>query len=318
MTTNRKFRFGVTGSTESSAASLTELARKAEDLGYSTLLASDHMGRHVSPLISSMAVLAATTRLRAGTLVLSNPLHNPAILAKEIASVDLLSNGRFEPGLGAGWPITSRTGRADAEQTGIDMGSSQERVERLAESVAIIKRFLSSEEPFDYTGRHHNSIGLIPSPPVVQRPHPPILVAGAGPSIIRLAAKEADIINIAPRPPIRGETSTGAMGFGLTMADEISLIKEAAGERYADIEISVSSSNIAITNEPGPFLEKFAAGLHVSPEVAMEMPATLIGDLGSIRERIQMHRDEYDISYRVVPAHAMEQFAPIVAQLAGS
>lgn len=324
MATERKFRFGVSASSPpSTSAAWLALARKAEDLGYSTLLVADHMSQQAAPLIASAVALTATSTLRVGTQVLANPFRNPVVLAKEIATLDMLSDGRFEPGLGAGWPNSSPIGRSDSAQTGIDMGGSGERVERLAETVQIVKRFCSSDAPFDFDGKHHQLKDINPSPRAVQRPHPPIMVAGAGPRMMRLAATEADIINIAPRPPIVGPTARGSMGFGMTMADEIELIKAAAGDRYADLELCVfannpSANNPSVTDDPDPFIEKLAADLNASREDTLAMPATLIGSAGYLTERIQQDRERYDITYRIVPEYAMDQFAPIVAALAGT
>jgi probable F420-dependent oxidoreductase len=317
--TGRRFRFGVTASFDGEST-WREFALKAEDLGYSTLLIADHMGRQASPLIAAMAALSVTTRLRVGTQVLANPFRNPAVLAKEIASLDYLSGGRFEPGIGAGWPSSSPAGKSDSAQTGIDMGGNGERVERLAEAMQIIKLFLSEREPFDFKGDHFTVSGVVPFPPAVQRPHPPIMLAGAGPRMMRLAAREADIINIAPRPPTRGATPAGSMSFGLTMADEIALIKEAAGERYEQIEICVLSNNPtvnnpSVTDQPEESINALAKLLAISPAEVWEMPATLIGTVDDLIERIQLHREQYDISYRIIPAYAMEQFAPIVKAL---
>jgi len=324
MATTRKFRFGVAITSEiGSAKACVDQARKAEDLGYSTVLFADHMSHGSAPLVISMAALSATTTLRVGTQVLANPFRNPSILAKEIASLDMLSDGRFEPGIGAGWPSTSRTGRSDSDQTGIEMGGSGERVERLEDAVRIIKRFLSSDEPFDFEGKHFSVKGLIPFPRPVQRPQPPIMIAGAGPRLMRFAAREADIINIAPRPPIVGPTAAGSMGYGMTMADEVALIKEAAGDRYADIELCVfsnnpASSNPSITDRADELIEHLAGQLNATPEAVAAMPATLIGSQAALVDRIGSHREMYDISYRIVPDYAMEEFAPIVARLAGS
>jgi probable F420-dependent oxidoreductase len=324
MGTTRGFRFGVALTSEmTSATACVELACKAEGLGYSTVLFADHMSRSSAPLVISMAALSATTTLRVGTQVLANPFRNPSILAKEIASLDMLSDGRFEPGIGAGWPSTSRTGRSDSDQTGIDMGTSGERVERLEDTVLIIKRFFASEEPFDYDGKHFNVKGVVPFPRPVHRPQPPIMIAGAGPRLMRFAAREADIINIAPRPPIVGPTAVGSMGFGMTMADEVALIKEAAGERYADIELCVfsnnpGSGNPSITDRAGELIEHLASQLNATPEAVTAMPATLIGSEAELVERILSDRETHDITYRIVPDYAMDEFAPIVARLAGS
>ena len=324
MATTRKFRFGVAVTSEvGSAKACLELVRKAEDLGYSTVLFSDHMGRSTSPLVISMAALSATTTLRVGTQVLANPFRNPAILAKEIATLDMMSEGRFEPGIGAGWPSTSRTGHSDSNQTGIEMGGSGERVERLEDAVRIIKGFFSNREPFDLEGKHFSVKDLVPFPRSVQRPHPPLMIAGAGPRLMRFAAKEADIINIAPRPPIVGPTAAGSMGFGLTMADEVALIKEAAGDRYSDIELCVfsyhpASHNPSITDLADERIQSLAGELNTTPEAVAGMPAALIGSEDALVERIMSHREIYDISYRIFPDTSMEEFAPIVARLSGN
>ena len=144
------------------------------------------------------------------------------------------------------------------------------------------------------------------------------MIAGAGPRIMRFAAKEADIINIAPRPPTVGPTPRGSIGFGMTMADEVNLIKEAAGARYAALELSVYAQAIDITGDEEGALAKVAKDLDTTREAADDMPATLVGPVDSIIDRIQRHRDKYDISYRIVPFYAMEAFAPVIAKLSGS
>lgn len=322
MATTRKFRFGVAAGAPESAAAWKETAKKAEDLGYSVLLLADHMSRQASPLIAAMAALQVTTTLHLGTQVLANPFRNPVMLAKEIASLDFLSDGRFEPGIGAGWPNSSNTGRSDSNQTGIDMGESGERVEKLIDAVRIIKQFLASSEPFDFEGKHSHLKGVNPFPHRAAGPRAPIMVAGAGPRMMRFAAREADIINIAPRPPIVGPTPAGSMGFGMTMADEIALIKEAAGARYSELEISVfannpQAQNPSVTDNPDPSIDKLAGDLSTTREAVLAMPATLIGNVETLCERIQMHRELYDVTYRTIPMYAMEQFAPVVARLAG-
>lgn len=323
MTTTRSFRFGVAAAAPpATAGAWRDLARKAEDLGYSTLLLADHMGRQPAALIAAMAALDATDHLRLGTQVLANPFRNPVVLAKELATIDFLSEGRFEPGIGAGWPATSAIGQADAGQTGIDLGASGVRVERLRETVQILRRFFESAEPFDYLGTHYKLTGVVPEPRPVQQGGPPIMIAGAGPRLMRVAAEEADIINIAPRPAIVGPTNRGSMGFGLTMADEVALIKEAAGARYDEIELCVfsnnpSADNPSVSDHPEGAIERLAAELSTSVEEAASMPATLVGPLEALIERIESDRERYDISYRTIPATAIDEFAPIVARLAG-
>ena len=314
----RKFRFGLAAGSPASASAWREQARKAEDLGFSVLLVADHMGRSAAPLPAALAAADATSRLRVGTQVLANDFRNPAILAKEVATIDLLTDGRFELGIGVGWPATSPTGRSDYAQTGIALEEAGPRVKRLQESVRIIKAFLTDDEPVSLNGEHYQIEGLVPLPRPVQTPRPPIMIAGAGPRMLRLAAREADIINMAPRPPIVGPSRGGSIGFGLTKADELAIVREAAGERYAEIELCVFAMYGSVTNDVEPALEKLAADLQTTPDVVREMPATLIGSTEAIVERLQAHREQYDISYRIVPAGVIDDFAPIVARLAGT
>ncbi len=226
----RKFRFGVSATAPNleSAATLRAFALRAEELGFSTLLMGDHMGRSLAPLLALQFAAGVTTRLRVSPQVIANDFRNPALLAKEIATIDLLTEGRFELGIGTGWPAGSPNAIADYAQLGIPLEEPGPRVTRLEESVSIIKAFLSGDEPVSFSGRHYRVQGLVPAPRPAQRPRPPIMVAGAGPRILKWAAREVDILNLAPRPPIVGRTARGSQGFGLTMADTVSIVRAAA------------------------------------------------------------------------------------------
>jgi probable F420-dependent oxidoreductase len=321
----RRIRFGVSATAPDleSAATLRAFAHKAEDLGFSTLLMGDHMGRSLAPMLALQFAASATTRLRVSPQVIANDFRNPAMLAKEVATIDLLTDGRFELGIGTGWPTGSPNAIADYAQLGIPLDEPGPRVSRLFESVRIIKAFLGSDQAVDFSGKHYNVRGLVPAPRPVQRPRPPIMVAGAGPRILRLCAQEVDIINLAPRPPIVGRTARGSQGFGLTMADTVAIVRKAAGERYGEIELCVFANNPgegnpSITDNPDPLIDKLAAEMNASREAIAEMPATMIGSVEQIVDRVQREREEYDISYRVIPSHAMDDFAPVVARLAGT
>jgi probable F420-dependent oxidoreductase len=321
----RLIRFGVsaTAANLESAQTWRDLARKAEDLGFAVLLIGDHMSRSLAPLLALQAAADATSRLRVSPQVIANDFRNPALLAKEIATIDMLTDGRFEAGIGTGWPAGSPNAIADYRQLGIPLEEPGPRVSRLAESLQIIEGFLESEEPVDYSGKYYDVHGLVTFPRPVQKPRPPIMLAGAGPRILKLAAREVDIINLAPRPPIVGRTARGSVGFGLTMADTVSIVREAAGERYAGIELCVfannpGAGNPSITSNPGPLVEKLAEELRASAEATLAMPATMIGSVEEIVDRVQREREEYDISYRIIPSYAMDDFAPVVARLAGT
>jgi probable F420-dependent oxidoreductase len=312
-----KIRFGVAVGFPDSAEAWRETARKVEDLGYDVLLVADHLGRQWAPLPALTVAAEATTTLRVGTQVIANDFRTPVVLAKEIATVDLLTGGRFEPGIGVGHPATSPTGRSDYNQLGIEMDAPGPRVTRLGESLRLIKRFLESDEQFDFEGEFYNAKDVIPVPRPVQRPHPPIMVAGAGPRMLRLAAREADIVNIAPRPPIKGTTSRGSTGFGLDIHDELAILKEAAGARYDNLELCVFADRASMTDDPQPAVEALASDFGITPEAVHEMPHTLIGQPDAMIEKVLLDKERYGVTYRVVQGALMEAMAPVVKATAG-
>lgn len=317
MAISRKIRFGTAVSFPDTIQQWRDLARKVEDLGYDVLLVADHMSRQWSPLLALLAAAEATTRLHVGTQVIANDFRRPIVLAKEIATLDLMTEGRFEPGIGVGHPATSAIGVSDYKQLGIEMDEPGPRVTRLAESLRIIKSYLDSPEPFEYQGQFFSTRETVNYPRPYSTPHPRIMVAGAGPRILKLAGREADIINIAPRPPIKGMSARGTVGFGLDINGSREIIREAAGARYDDIELCVFADRAVVTNNPGPAREKLASDLGITEQQMDEMPHTLIGEPDAIADTILKFRDTHDVSYRIVPGALMEDFAPIVAKVGG-
>jgi probable F420-dependent oxidoreductase len=327
MTSKRKIRFGfAAGMTTTSFAAepsksvqdWRDLARKAEDMGYDVLHVADHLSQQWAPLLALLSAADATTTLRFGTQVIANDFRHPVVLAKEIATLDVLTGGRFEPGIGVGHPATSPIGRSDYAQLGREMDEPGPRVSRLAESLHLIKRFLGSEEPFDFEGTFYNGRAIQPFPRPAQQPRPPIMVAGAGPRMLRLSGREADIINIAPRPPTKGASPRGTVGFGLDIHAELALIKEAAGDRYDDIELCVFADRAVVTSDVEPAMVRLQEELQINRDQLLEMPHTLIGEPAVIAERILADRERYGITYRIVPGALMEAFAPVVKRLAGA
>ena len=317
MPISRKIRFGVAVSFPDNVQQWRDLARKVEDLGYDVLLVADHLSRQWSPLLALLAAAEATTRLRVGTQVIANDFRRPIVLAKEIATLDLMTEGRFEPGIGVGHPMTSAIGRSDYTQLGIEMDEPGPRVTRLAESLRIIKSYLDSPDPFEYEGKFYATKETVNFPRSAQTPHPPIMVAGAGPRILKLAGREADIINIAPRPPVLGMSARGTVGFGLDITGSRDIIKEAAGPRYGDIELCVFADRAVVTKDPKPARAKLASDLGITEQQMDEMPHTLIGEPDAICDAILKFRDSHDVSYRIVPGALMEDFAPVIAKVGG-
>jgi probable F420-dependent oxidoreductase len=185
----RTFRFGVQEHRAPSAKAWKEKAREVESLGYATLYLPDHFTDQVGPIAALMAAADATTTLRVGSLVFDNDYRHPVVLAKEAATLDLLSEGRLDLGLGAGWMAS------DYEQAGIPFDSAGTRISRMEEALTIIKGLFTGE-PFTFAGEHYRLTSMEGSPRPVQRPHPPILLGGGGRRMLRIAAREADIVNV--------------------------------------------------------------------------------------------------------------------------
>lgn len=314
----KRIRFGLQANHVEDPNELAAIARKAEDLGYDTLLWPDHMNRQGSPLLMCLHAAMSTTRLRVGTQVIANDFRPPVMLAKEVATIDMLTGGRFELGIGTGWPATSATGSNDNGQLGLPLDEPGPRVSRLGESLRIIKQFMEATEPFDFEGKQYQLKKINPIPSPVQKPRPPIMLAGAGPRMLRLGAREADIINIAPRPPTVGPTAVGSMGYGLTIQGELDIIKEAAGARFDDLELAVYADRLNFTDDIVTARAKIAEGMKVSPDVVAAMPHMLVGDAEHMIDQINQARGEYNIGYRIIPFYGMDAMAPVIKRLAGT
>ncbi|HSP27203.1 MAG TPA: TIGR03621 family F420-dependent LLM class oxidoreductase, partial [Ilumatobacteraceae bacterium] len=185
----KPFRFGVQLSAAATAREWTETARRTEALGYAVATMPDHFTGQLAPMPALQAVLDATTTLRAGALVFDNDYKHPAILAKELATMDVLSDGRVEIGLGAGWMIS------DYEQLGLPYDRPGVRIDRFVEGLAVLRGAMANG-PFDFAGEHYTISGYDGLPQPVQSPHPPILIGGGGPRVLTIAAREADIVGV--------------------------------------------------------------------------------------------------------------------------
>jgi probable F420-dependent oxidoreductase len=307
----RAFRFGVQEHRAPNAKAWKEKARQVEALGYSALYLPDHFTDQLGPIAALMAAADATTRLRVGSLVFDNDYRHPVVLAKEAATLDLLSDGRFDLGLGAGWMAS------DYEQAGIPYDSPGTRISRMEEGLKIIKGMFAGE-PFTFSGEHYQVKGIEGSPRPVQKPHPPILLGGGGRRMLRLAAREADIVNV--NFDLReGQVNRDLVRTGLAEATDEKLrwIEEAAGTRLDHIELSVTIFLANITDDRDSVAAVMAAGVAAEPNDILAMPHFLIGTVDEVVDDLQRRRERYGISYVIVPGEADEAFAPVVAQLAG-
>lgn len=312
MALDRRFRFGVQLSRADSGEQWLAWARRAEELGYDTLFLPDHLGDQLSPIPALTAAAMATSELRIGSLVFANDFKHPVVLAKEVATLDLLSQGRVELGLGAGWMTT------DYEQSGIPLDPPGVRVDRLEEAIEVVKGVLGNES-FDFDGIHYDITGLRSGPPPVQRPHPPLLIGGGGRRVLSLAGREADIVGINP--------NLRAGQVGPEVADEVrpdridekvGWVRDAAGDRYRDLELNLLVFSATVTDDRRGTAEGFAAMFGASTEELLEVPYVWIGSVPEICETVQGFRDRWDLSYFVFQGEeAMEAMAPVVAELSG-
>lgn len=311
--TTRPFRFGVLAKQVRSAAEFGALARRTEDLGYSTFFMPDHFVDHpLAPIPGIMAAATATTTLRIGTLVLGNDYKHPVVLANEAATVDLLSDGRLELGIGAGWMT------ADYERGGFPLDPASVRIARLDESLTVMKG-LMADGPFTFHGEHYRIDGLDGEPKPVQRPHPPIVVGGGGPRILALAAKHAQIVginaNLAAGDGTHPETIRSLTSAATD--EKIRRLHDAAGPRFDDLEIQTLTGFVHVTDDRDSIAAGIASHFGVPVTVALETPAVLVGTEAQIVEDLEARRERWHMSYVVVPEEFVDVMAPVVARLAG-
>ena len=314
MTEPRPFRFGVQCSSppDRGGKAWADLARTCEDLGYSVLTVADHFDDQFAPIPALMAAADATTTLRIGSLVLCTDYAHPVVLAKEAATLDLLSGGRLELGLGAGWMTT------DYEQSGIVLDSAGTRIARLAEAMTIIEA-LWSETPCNFEGDHFTIEGLDGLPKPVQRPRIPLLVGGGGRRVLTLAAQRADIVglNVDLR---RGVIDAGA-GPNATddaTAQKLAWMREAAGARYDELEIHVRVHLVVVTNDRAGMANALGPAFGLTPEQALRSPHALAGTVDQIADDLLERRARWGISYIGVGLDSLQALAPVVARLAGT
>jgi probable F420-dependent oxidoreductase len=291
------FRFGLISSGVAlSPDAWVALARRAEALGYSTLLMPDRpsMGG-LAPITALATAAAATTTLRVGSYVFANDYRHPVILAREVATLDLLSGGRFELGLGAG------RGGGEYEQMGLPFAEPGVRVARVAEALRLIKR-LFAEERVSFSGTYYSVQDLVGLPKPVQQPHPPIFIGSAGKRMLTLAAQEAQMIAPTPKFTRQGLDPTDA-----SLETKIDWIREAAGARWAEIELSQSRYDFVISDSPAPLAPQTSG-----PPIP-KRPLTVVQAVAELEEQ----RARLGFSYIQLFEAQMENFAPVVARLAG-
>jgi probable F420-dependent oxidoreductase len=290
-----------------SAEDWREKARRAEGLGYSTLLMPDHITAQFAPIPALTAAAAATTTLRVGSFVFANDYRNPVVLAREAAILDLLSSGRLEFGIGAGWS------RHDYRQLGIAYERPKTRVDRMLEAVRLIKR-LWTEAQVTHEGPHYRVTDAMVLPRPVQRPHPPVMIGGGGPRMLRIAAREAQILALLPVVDARGRHRLRTITQG-SVAERVRQIR--GMKRFADLELNVIVIDVQITDARQSLLRATAARLKSGLMAIVKTPFLMYGSKASLTEDLLARRERLGISYIAIPYTAIEAFAPVVAKLRG-
>jgi probable F420-dependent oxidoreductase len=317
----RPFRFAIQAGNADSARVWREFSCRVEDLGYSTLFLADHyLGpgpaqaeartprQDLAPIAAIATAAAHTTELRVGCRVFCIDYHVPAVLAKEVATLDLLSDGRLELGLGAGWS------GIEYEAMGLTFDTPGRRIAKLKEVVALVKAHCADRE-IGQAGDFVNVNGYRGTPLPVQRPHPPIMIGGGGPRMLTYAGREADVVSINTVPFVLRDDE------GLTPQEEATrrfeYVAAAAGARIGDLDIESSPYFVAISDDVETAYERIASRTGIAAPVLRDHPNVLVGPSSAIIETLQERREAYGANYVTVQQAQAEKFAPIVAQLSG-
>lgn len=304
----RPFRFSVMASSAVDGAAWVTLAQRAEELGYDAFMIPDHLGRQIAPIAGLATVAAVTKRIRIAPFVFANDFRHPLILAGEAASLDLLSGGRLTLGMGAGWRVT------DYRQLGLPYDEPRVRVDRLVESVGIVKRLLAGET-VSHEGPHYTLDRARLAPLPVQAPLP-FIIGGGGPRMLRFAAREADVVGLLPQFDPRGRPIIAQATNGATAA-KAAIVREAAGDRWEQIDLNVLVFFAGLAGgRAGPLASARNAALAGAVSL-VGTPYVLHGTPNRVRDILLRRRDAWGLNSYTFSAGSMESMAPIVESLAG-
>jgi probable F420-dependent oxidoreductase len=312
----RPFRYLDDARGVASIRELTETARRAEAIGVDTLVIPDHLIAQMAPVPTMAAIAAVSDRLRIGAFVLNNDLRHPAVLAQELASLDVLSEGRLDVAIGAGW------NRAEYEAIGLSFDPTPMRQARLVEAVAVLKGCFG-DGPFSFSGEHYTITDYDAQPKPVQRPHPPFFIGGGGRRTLTLAAREAQIVGLAPRIQPSGAPDTRSITFEATR-EKIGWVADAAGDRFDELALNVypSMTGVSITEDPLREAREVAerlrerSGMTVGAEELLDSPHIFVNTIDGFVEKLRRHRDQLGISSIMVGA--IGELDPVVERLAGT
>ena len=286
------------------------LARRCEDLGYSCLYIPDHFDDQFGPLVALTVAAEATSTLRVGSLVFDNDYRHPVVLAKEIATLDLASDGRVEFGLGAGWRTT------DYDESGIALDPPAVRVERMLEGLTIMRELWSGEK-VTFSRAHYQVDGAqgLPRPTRV----PPIVIGGGSRRILSIAGRQADIVGV--NPSLRSGSVGADMVAGVLPErwdERVRWVRDAAGDRIDRVELQIMTFLVEVGSPRREALERTAGMFGLTPEVLADVPIGIAGTVDEICEQLQQRRERWGFSYVVIHEGEVDAFAPVVARLTGT
>jgi probable F420-dependent oxidoreductase len=309
----RPFRFIADIGSIVSGPELAAYARRAEDMGYDTLVLPDHLIKQLSPVVTMATVAAATSTLRVAAFVLNNDLRHPAVLAQDLASIDVLSGGRLDVAIGAGW------NKPEYDAIGLRFDRTPVRQARLAESITVLKGLFSGA-PFSFAGEHYTITDYTAEPVPVQRPHPPFFVGGGGRRTLELAAREADIVGLAPRIAKGGKVDAASLTLAAAR-EKIDWVRAAAGARFDELEFNTYPSGwpVTVTNdlrgEARRVIEHIRkrTGAELSEQDVIDSPHLFIGSVDRLVEKFEQLRDELGITN--VLLGDIDELAPVLERL---
>ncbi len=307
----KPFRFGIQAASQPDRESWVNLAQRAESSGFDILTMPDHFTDQLAPVPALMTAADATTTLRVGALVWDNDYKHPVVLAKELATIDVLSGGRLEIGLGVGWMIS------DYEQSGMTYDRAGVRIDRFIEGLDVIRECMSAKS-FSYAGKYYTITNYTGLPHPIQSPCPPILIGGGGKRVLTYAAQHADIIGI------NATLTAGTVGpeaiatmTAAAVDDKVAIVRQAVGKRANSIEMNIRAFMVNITDDARGSIERLAKAMHVEASMIAETPFALIGPPSKLIEDLLARRERWGLSYVIVGGEDVDSFAPVVAALRG-
>jgi probable F420-dependent oxidoreductase len=303
----RPFRFAMQMTSAPTGTAWLDLARRFEAEGYDVLSMPDHLGGQFAPVPALASIAAVTTRVRLSMFVLANDFRNPAVLAKEITSLDVISGGRVELGIGAGWSA------AEYAAQGVRFDRPSVRIDRLEEALGVLRRAFAGER-VDHEGPHYRFDGLDVLPRPVQ-PRIPFVLGGGAKKMLTLAGRAGDIVGIATNNSLRTALVGGSTGLAEdVVAEQIGWVRDGAGDRFADVELNVRVLGVAVRPTREEAADALAPELG-DPEMLLRSPFVFLGPVEAIHEQLLRYRETLGVTYYTVSQRHADQLTPLIARV---